>query len=196
MQENYSYHEELISLADSLGLKYATAKNMISALSLPANMDVLFLLSVPAQLKEMLLKTAKLLVYTPTNEHFGIVPLEAMLARLPVLAANTGGPLETIVEGQTGWLRDVGDVGAWTEVMGMVLQDMTEGELEAMGRAGHERVKAEFSQTKMADRLDEEIDEMIRLPRIKAVELQDVLLMVGIGGAVAVAVLVLAFRPG
>jgi hypothetical protein len=27
-------------------------------------------------------------VYTPVNEHFGIVPLEAMYARRPVIACN------------------------------------------------------------------------------------------------------------
>jgi alpha-1,3/alpha-1,6-mannosyltransferase len=45
------------------------------------------------------------LIYTPENEHFGIVPLEAMLAGIPVLATNTGGPLETIYDGRIGWLR-------------------------------------------------------------------------------------------
>ena len=158
-------------------------------------MEVLFLLSVPAQLKNMLLKTAKLLVYTPTNEHFGIVPLEAMLARVPVLATNTGGPLETIMEGRTGWLRDAKDVQAWSAVMQKVLRDMTDDELKEMGRAGHERVRAEFSQTKMADRLDEELEEMVTLPRVKTIELTDVLLTIGIVGALAVAIIVLVFKP-
>ena len=169
---------------------------MITALSFPLEEEVLFLLSVPAQLKNMLLRTAKLLVYTPTNEHFGIVPLEAMLARVPVLAANTGGPLETIVEAKTGWLRDVGNVEAWTAVMETVLDEMTDDELKEMGGAGQERVTTEFTQTKMADRLDEELDEMVKLPRIRTVELQDVLLATGICGALTVAVIALVFRPG
>lgn len=45
------------------------------------------------------------MIYTPENEHFGIVPLEAMLAGIPVLVTNTGGPLETIYDGRIGWLR-------------------------------------------------------------------------------------------
>jgi len=36
------------------------------------------------------------LIYTPTNEHFGIVPLEAMYMEKPVIACNSGGPTETI----------------------------------------------------------------------------------------------------
>lgn len=35
-------------------------------------------------------------VYTPANEHFGIVPVEAMYARKPVIACNNGGPTESI----------------------------------------------------------------------------------------------------
>ena len=74
------------------------------------NNDIVFLLSVPDELKRRLLHTAKLLIYTPKNEHFGIVPIEAMLAGVPVLATNTGGPLETIYDGRTGWLRSPDNV--------------------------------------------------------------------------------------
>ena len=59
--------------------------------------------------------------YTPTNEHFGIVPIEAMHAgvrclsqqvtrqlnarlQVPVLATNSGGPTESILHEATGWL--------------------------------------------------------------------------------------------
>jgi alpha-1,3/alpha-1,6-mannosyltransferase len=120
----------------------------------PDNIEVLFLLSVPASLKDALLKSARLLVYTPTNEHFGIVPLEAMLVGTPVLAANTGGPLETVVEGVTGWLRDPEDDEKWTEVMDLVLHKLPAARLETMSQAGKQRVKAEFSEEKMAARLD------------------------------------------
>ena len=190
--ENVSYHTELIALAGELGLKSATAKNMITAMDIPSDIEVLFLLSVPASLKDLLLKNATLLVYTPSNEHFGIVPLEAMLARVPVLASNTGGPLETVVEGKTGWLRDVQDAGAWTKVIRNVLAEIPKTELQGMGKAGKERVKAEFSQTQMGKRLDEEIEEMVYRPRTRMLELQDLLLSIGVLGAVVVAVVGLA----
>lgn len=146
-----------MSLAESLGLKTATTKNIISGLNIHRNTDVLFLLSVPTQLKEILLNTASLLVYTPSNEHFGIVPLEAMRAGTPVLAAASGGPLETVVDGETGWLRSADDISQWTEVMRQVLFDMPKVQLMSMGEKGKRRVKDEFSHTKMASRLDEEI---------------------------------------
>lgn len=48
-----------------------------------------------------LLKGAKALVF-PTLEDFGIVPVEAMAAGVPVIAYGAGGALETVVEGKTG----------------------------------------------------------------------------------------------
>ena len=40
----------------------------------------------------------------PQNEHFGIVPLEAMAAARPVIACNSGGPRESVLHGTTGFL--------------------------------------------------------------------------------------------
>jgi alpha-1,3/alpha-1,6-mannosyltransferase len=158
VQENVACHQELVDLAESLKLKTATTKTIVTALNVPDDVEVLFLLSVPSTLKEMLLSSARLLVYTPSNEHFGIVPLEAMLAGVPVLAANTGGPLETVVDGETGWLCPPGDTEKWTAVMDKVLHKMSDKDVKNMGAAGLKRVKAEFSDVKMAERFDELID--------------------------------------
>lgn len=181
-------------MAESLDLQVATVKNVVTALNVPDYIDVLFMLSVPAQLKSTLLKTARLLVYTPSNEHFGIVPLEAMLAGVPVLAANSGGPLETITDGGTGWLRPVEKVEEWTGVIQRCLPAMADDALFKMGQAGKERVKSEFSETRMAQRLDEEIERMVELPRVAAMELQDILLGLGILGVVVAAVFAMLFR--
>lgn len=145
---------------------------------------MLFLLSVPNTFKSTLLRSSRLLIYTPRNEHFGIVPLEAMLAGIPVLAANEGGPTETVVDGETGWLRDVGKVEEWTEVMRQVLvEGDAEGRLKRMGHKGRERVKAEFSKEKMAERLQQEIFDMMSRPRKPRIGLTTVVIMAGIVGA-------------
>ncbi|KNC34807.1 hypothetical protein FF38_13529, partial [Lucilia cuprina] len=104
---------------------------------------VLFLPSVDSQLKNYLLKNAALLAYTPTNEHFGIVPLEGMLYETPVLATNTGGCLETIVDNETGWLRSA-DITEWYEVLMKVLK-MSKQELHEMGVKGRSRVCSNFN---------------------------------------------------
>jgi alpha-1,3/alpha-1,6-mannosyltransferase len=90
LEENVSYHIELKNLAIELEICD----------------QVSFLRSISNNEKVGLLKRAYALIYTPTNEHFGIVPIEAMYCEVPVLATNTGGPLETIVNGVTGFLLE------------------------------------------------------------------------------------------
>jgi alpha-1,3/alpha-1,6-mannosyltransferase len=178
--ENVSTYNELCDLADSLKLSHATAKTIITAQSVPDDIVVLFLHSVPNAFKSTLLSTSRLLVYTPRNEHFGIVPLEAMLAGTPVLAANEGGPTETVVSGQTGWLRDVKKVQDWTEVMRIALEDGDgEERLKEMGKWGRERVISEFSKEAMAERLEAEIQGMAKGERPAVVSSLVVLWLAG-----------------
>ncbi|KAF3490828.1 alpha-1,3-mannosyltransferase alg-2 [Arthroderma uncinatum] len=162
VSENVQYHKELDALATSLGFRTATSQTVVSALSVPGSINVLFLLSVPSAFKETLLSSSSLLLYTPSYEHFGIVPVEAMHTGLPVLADNTGGPLETIVEGKTGWLRASGEISGWTEVINHVLQRMTQAERLEMGKYAKERVEKEFSLHAMGERLQDQIDEMLQ----------------------------------
>jgi len=50
------------------------------------------------------LENTEALLYTPENEHFGIVPVEAMHIGCIVIACNSGGPLESIEDKKTGFL--------------------------------------------------------------------------------------------
>lgn len=162
--ENSVTHKHLQDLSDSLSLTHATFRNNDTALTdlSSDDVDILFLLSIPNELKQRLLRSAGLLLYTPTNEHFGIVPLEAMLAGVPVLATNTGGPLETVYDGRTGWLRAPEKVDQWTEVMRKPLIPSSDAKLKQMGRDGRARVFAEFSATKMTQSLDQEVQRLVR----------------------------------
>ena len=103
-----------------------------------------------------------------------------MLAGVPVLAANSGGPLETVLDSETGWLRDAEKVEQWTDVVRRVLGEMSEEQLRQMGMNGKRRVREEFSATRMAERFDEEIDAMVKDRRVLATELADVLLSIPI----------------
>jgi len=47
---------------------------------------------------------ARLCVYAPHAEPFGLVPLEAMACATPIVAIGEGGVLETVVDGVTGRL--------------------------------------------------------------------------------------------
>ncbi len=189
VNENVEYHKELVALAGGLGLSTATAKTVPTALGIPATIQVLFLLSVPGLFKETLLSNARLLLYTPSNEHFGIVPVEAMQYGLPVLASNTGGPLETIAEGETGWLRDASEVDDWSAIMKKVLTELNPAELERMGRNGRERVHQYFTRRTMAEKLNNEVTTMLRSKRSVFLERKDIVLGIWMIAALAAALL-------
>lgn len=97
-----------------------------------------------------------------------------MLAGVPVLAANSGGPLETVIDAETGWLRSVEKVDQWTEVIQRVLHELSDSQLKQLGENGRARVKEEFSETEMAHRLDNEFEAMVQARRVEATELGDV----------------------
>lgn len=83
-------------------MHYEELKNHSNELNL--NDQVSFLRSVTDIEKVNLLKSSFCLLYTPINEHFGIVPIEAMYCEKPVIATNTGGPKETVSDQVTGFL--------------------------------------------------------------------------------------------
>ena len=79
-------------------------------------MQVILMRSFTDAERGALLAAATAVVYTPTNEHFGIVPLEAMAAGRPVLACNSGGPRESVLHGATGFLAEP-DAAAFARAM-------------------------------------------------------------------------------
>ncbi|EWC45695.1 hypothetical protein DRE_05256 [Drechslerella stenobrocha 248] len=187
--ENIEYHSELEKLCDEFALRHATCRNYISSLTIPSDIDVLFLPSVPSALKSFLLRTASVLAYTPENEHFGIVPLEAMLVGTPVLATNTGGPLETILDnGVTGWLRP-SEPPQWSEILSTVLFDLDDDERAALAKRAKLRVTENFSKESMAAAIQKEYDILDDAKR-REVGVLDVMMPTVAATAVAVGVLV------
>ncbi len=65
-----------------------------------------FLGSVDDAVLAKLYSGAKALLFPAEDEDFGIVPVEAMMAGTPVIAHNSGGPKETVIDGTTGVLFD------------------------------------------------------------------------------------------
>ena len=78
------------------------------ARELKVEKDVVFLGKQDAV--EELLAIADLDLMPSESESFGLAALEAMACEVPVISSNTGGIPEINVEGETGYLSDVGNV--------------------------------------------------------------------------------------
>ncbi|KAF9917028.1 Alpha-1,3-mannosyltransferase-like protein [Lobosporangium transversale] len=151
--ENVEHHLELVNLAEKIhGLRTFTLSSGQTDTQVPVETQVLFLQSITDAQKLYLLQTARALLYTPTNEHFGIVPVEAMYMRCPVIAVNSGGPTESILHGKTGYLCSAQE-HVWTNTLKLLVK-ASEEELKEMGQTGHDRVVSLFSLTVFVSKLN------------------------------------------
>ncbi|KAJ0172311.1 hypothetical protein K1T71_012284 [Dendrolimus kikuchii] len=130
-------------------------EHFIELTDLAAELDiedkVIFMKSPKDVEKVSLLYHCKALVYTPSNEHFGIVPLEAMYFRKPVIAVNNGGPTETIVNEVTGFLCEPKSK-AFASAMSILVLNPELG--ERLGEAGAKRFETKFSFEAFTEQLD------------------------------------------
>ena len=95
------------------------------------------------------------LVYPSLNEDWGLVPLEAMAYGKPVLAVNRGGPTESIVAGETGFLLEP-SAAAFAAKMTWLVEHPEEA--RRMGVAAAARAK-EYSWDAFVQRLDDYIEQ-------------------------------------
>ena len=90
-------------------------------------------------------------VFPSIDEPFGIVPIEAQAAWTPVIASKTGGPTESIVDGETGFLinPDSSD-----ELMDKILYFMQNPSIaESMGISSRKNVSDNFTWEKTSEKL-------------------------------------------
>lgn len=72
---------------------------------------------------EDILPIADLFLLTSEYESFGLAALEAMAAEVPVISTNAGGLPEIIIDGDCGYMSNVGDVEDMSKNAILILQD-------------------------------------------------------------------------
>lgn len=173
LPDNVATLSSLQALADSLGLSHATFCASLPPSASPAIShtppaelpSIVFLPNMTAPHKRALLTAASLraLLYTPSFEHLGIVPLEAMSAGVAVLATASGGPLETLVDHGLGESeRDAhlttGLVRAPNpQVWATAIKDLVAlpaARRRTIGEAGRRRARLLFSVETLAEELE------------------------------------------
>ncbi len=85
------------------GRDFAGYQNELVSLAGP---QTEFLGEITNQQKQQLLASATAFIFASDNEDFGIAPVEAMAAGIPVVAYRSGGVTETVIDDKTGIFFD------------------------------------------------------------------------------------------
>ena len=101
-----------------------------------------------------LLARSLCVVHAAIDEHFGLVPVEAMSAGRPVVAVANAGPLETIVDGSTGFLREP-NAEAFAGALATLLADPARA--AQMGRVARQHAATRFSRHAFGAALEAEL---------------------------------------
>ena len=106
-----------------------------------------------------LMRLSTVVVLSSQTEGLGLVLLEAMAERRPVVATRVGGVPEVVVDGVTGLLVDPGSPSALAEGILEVLARPERA--QQMGEAGRLRVETQFSVTRMAGEITALYEELL-----------------------------------
>ncbi len=89
-------------------------------------------------------------LFAAINEDYGFIPLESMASSKPIISVNEGGPRETIVDGETGFL--VNSPVQMAEKMKFIVEHPALA--EKMGRNGRKRVEERYSWEAFFEKFD------------------------------------------
>ncbi|KAH7101134.1 UDP-Glycosyltransferase/glycogen phosphorylase [Auriculariales sp. MPI-PUGE-AT-0066] len=172
LQDNRATLDQLLALCDSLQL----TTTIVGSSQASHNVDVLFLLNFSATQRRALLNSpnTRALLYTPTNEHFGIGPVEGMRVGLPVLACRSGGPMESVHDPDplsrsadaTGYLRASNDK-EWTRALFDILR-MSDKDRQALSLRAKRRAETMFGLDTMAHGVEAALQQAVDLGPLHA----------------------------
>lgn len=96
-----------------------------------------------------LLRSSSVLVLPSFIEGLPTVCLEALASGVPVVASDTGGTSEVIIDGQTGFLRPANDLSGFADRVIEILRDPALRNL--LGRKGRALVERQHSWSRVAE---------------------------------------------
>jgi glycosyltransferase involved in cell wall biosynthesis len=136
------HHAELVKLACETGVEFQT-KTMVNDETLVE-----------------LLNRARMLVYAPRLEPFGLAPLEANACGLPVVGVAEGGVRETVVDGVNGLL-----VNPEPSAMAAAIKELWEDRAKAvrLGQQGSELVAQRWTAAAATERLEARLRSLLTL---------------------------------
>ena len=108
---------------------------------------------------ERVIAAADVVVCASQFESYGMVHIETMASGKPIVSTRRGGPSETVLEGETGFLVDPGDARALADRVIRLLNDPERR--QQMGVAGRARVEALFSARAMAAQFEAALDRLV-----------------------------------
>lgn len=92
---------------------------------------------------ERVMAAADVVVCSSHFESYGMVNVEAMASGKPVVSTRRGGPSETVIHEETGYLVDAGDAEGLARYVLTLLRDPALR--QRIGSAGRKRVEQQFS---------------------------------------------------
>lgn len=120
--------EELLRLVEELRLEHAVTFT-----------------GVRSDVRQIMAALSVLVLPSELPEPWGMVVLEAMATARPVVATRQGGPLEAVVDGETGYLVEPDDAAEMAQAI-LSLLEAPEAAL-AMGARGRIRCEQHFAQS-------------------------------------------------
>ncbi|MFI5496135.1 glycosyltransferase [Actinoplanes sp. NPDC051859] len=144
----YKNFDLMIAIADAAGLPLVIAgsgpeEERLRQLAAQARVPITFEVRPERDRLRELYWGARALLF-PAHEDFGMIPVEAQACATPVIGLSRGGLLETVVDGETGFLVDSLEPAPYAQAIGR------------LGELSQERIRkqaAEFSADRFAARM-------------------------------------------